>query len=160
MSERSDQLTRTRTRSGADAEADNEVDPHGTEPGVSGLESQSGLRERTGTLFSPRRFLLALVLSAVGLVVGSATVPLAGGVLGVLLGTFVVGLLSERGALAEAGVAGGAVLGASTLLDHLVWTLAGVGVPIVAVGAAVGLVVGALGGYLGGDLRDGLTRDL
>lgn len=158
MVERSDQLTRT--RSDTEIETDHEVGLDGTETEVSGPDSGTSLRERAGTLFSPTRFLLALVLSAVGLFAGSATIPLVGGVLGILFGTFIVGLLSDGGTLAETGTAGATVLGASMLFDYLVWTLAGVGVPIVAVGAVVGLGVGALGGYLGADLRDGLTRGL
>ena len=153
MAKRTDQTTRTRSRT---AEAEHEVGLD--EPGRRG--SGSGVRERAGTLFSPARFLLALALSMVGLLAGSATVPIAGGLLGVLLGTFLVGLASDQRPLSETGAAGAAVVGASTLFDYLVWTLVGVGLPIVAVGAAVGLAVGALGGYLGADLRDGLTREL
>jgi hypothetical protein len=156
MAERSDQLTRTRGREG---EADHEVefgsDLDGPDP-----DAGSGLRERAGTLFSPRRFLLALALATAGMFVGGTTIPIAGGLLGVLLGCFLLGLVSERRPIAEAGVAGAAVVGTSTLFDYLVWTLAGVGVPIVLVGAAIGLGVGALGGYLGSDLRDGLTREI
>lgn len=151
MAERTDQLTETRS-------ADHEVslDEDVERSGGRG----SALRDRAGTLFSPRRFVFALALSVAGLFAGGATIPLAGGLVGVLLGTLVAGVASERRPLAETGVAGAAVLGTSTLFDHLVWTLAGVGIPIVAVGAAVGFAVGALGGYLGADLRDGLTRDL
>lgn len=152
MAERTDQLTRNRS---PEVESEHEVDL-----GDRGSDADSGLRERTGTLFSPTRFLFALVLSVVGLLAGGATVPIAGGLVGVLVGTFLVGLASERRPLAETGLAGAAVVGTSTLFDYLVWTLVGVGLPIVAVGAAVGLAVGALGGYLGSDLRDGLTREL
>lgn len=152
MAERTDQTTRTRSRA---AEAEHEASLDGV-----GADAESGVRERAGALFSPARFLLAFMLSAAGLLVGSALIPIAGGPVGVLVGTFVVGLASERRPLAETGVAGAAVLGASTLFDYPVWTLVGVGLPIVAVGAAVGLAVGALGGYFGTDLRDGLTREL
>jgi hypothetical protein len=151
MAERTDQITRPRD------EAEHEVCLDDPGPGA---DSDPGVRERAGTLFSPARFLLALVLSAVGLFAGGATIPIAGGLLGVLLGTFLVGLVSERRPVSETAVAGATVVGISTLFDYLVWTLVGVGLPIVAVGAAVGLAVGALGGYLGSDLRDGLTREL
>lgn len=152
MAERTDQTTRTRSRT---------IEPeHEVGLDESGVDAESGVRERAGGLFSPARFLLALALSAVGLLAGSATVPIAGGLVGVLVGTFLVGLASERRPLAETGLAGATVVGVSTLFDYLVWTLVGVGLPIVAVGAAVGLAVGALGGYLGSDLRDGLTREL
>lgn len=118
------------------------------------------IRDRAVALFSPTRALVALALSVVGLVAGSAAVPVAGGVVGVFLAAFLVGLLAERRPITETALAGGAVLGASTLVDYLVWTLVGLGLPVVAIGAGVGLLVGGLGGYFGHDLRDGLTREL
>ncbi|MDL5362694.1 hypothetical protein [Halalkalicoccus sp. NIPERK01] len=147
MAERTDQLTETRP-------VDHEVDI--------GESASRGtrIRERAGTLFSPRRFLLALALVAAGTLVGGATLPVAGGVLGAFVGAFVLGVASEHRPMAEAGTAGAAVLGLSTAFDYLVWMVVGSGLPIAALGAGLGLVVGALGAYLGSDLRDGLTRDL
>lgn len=152
MTERTDQLTRTRS------EPDHEVDLDGTTGPDSG--SRSGLRERAGTLFSPRRFLFALVLIAGGVLVGGATIPIAGGILGAFVGAFLLGAASERRPVTEAGTAGAAVLGVSTAFDYLVWMVVGSGLPIAAIGAAFGLVVGTLGAYFGSDLRDGLTREL
>lgn len=163
MAEGPDQLTRTRS---GEADLDHEVDLEGdTRPGLgagtrTGIDSGSGFRERVEALFSPRRFLLALALSTGGLFAGSAMIPIAGGLVGVLLGCFLAGLLGERRPITETAVAGATVVGTSTLIDHLVWTLIGIGAPIIAVGAAVGLVIGALGGYLGADLREGLTREI
>lgn len=160
MAERTDQLTRTR---------DSQVDDP-SEHDAAGSSSErtfdvderttGGIRDRLTTLFSPTYFLLALVLSIVGLVVGSGTVPFAGGLVGVLLAGFAVGLISSHRPAAETAAAGAAVVGASTFLDYIVWTFVGIGLPIVAIGAVLGLGVGGLGGYLGSDLRDGLTRDL
>lgn len=148
MVDRADQLTETRS-------VDHEVDL-----GEPANDSRGRLRERAGTLFSPKRFLLALALVTAGTLVGGATIPIAGGVLGAFVGAFLLGVASDRRPMAEAGTAGAAVLGLSTAFDYLVWVVVGSGLPIAALGAGFGLVVGALGAYFGSDLRDGLTRDL
>lgn len=147
MAERTDQLTETRP-------VDHEVDIGESASRV------NRVRERAGTLFSPRRFLLALVLVTVGIFVGGATLPVAGGVLGAFVGAFLLGVASEHRPMAEAGTAGAAVLGLSAAFDYLVWMVVGSGLPIAVLGAGLGLVVGALGAYFGSDLREGLTRDL
>lgn len=148
MAERTDQLTETRSE-------DHEVDL-----GEPPERSRGGVRERAGTLFSPKRFALALVLVLAGTLVGGATIPVMGGVLGAFVGAFLLGVASEHRPMAEAGVAGAAVLGVSTAFDYLVWVVLGSGVTIAALGAAFGLVVCALGAYFGSDLRDGLTREI
>ncbi|KYH26478.1 hypothetical protein HAPAU_15760 [Halalkalicoccus paucihalophilus] len=148
MAERTDQLTETRS-------ADHEVDLDGSSEPPRGR-----IRERAGTLFSPKRFLVALALVAVGVFVGGATIPLAGGLLGAFIAAFLLGVASERRPMAEAGTASAAVLGLSTVFDSLAWILADNGLAIVALGAVLGLVLGALGAYFGSDLRDGLTREL
>lgn len=119
------------------------------------------LRRRLGRLFSPRAFAVAVVATAVGLVAGGA-VPLVGtltGYLGVFAAGFALGLAGWR-RYAEVGLAGAAAAGVSALLDHLVLSLAGVGAPVVAVGAGTGLLAALGGHYFGRDLRGGLTRDL
>ncbi|MFC6903938.1 hypothetical protein [Halalkalicoccus tibetensis] len=148
MAERTDQLTETRSE-------DHEVDL-----GESSERSRGRVRERAGTLFSPKRFLLALVLVLAGTLVGGATIPVMGGVLGAFVGAFLLGAASETRPMAEAGVAGAAVLGLSTAFDYLVWVVVGSGLTIAALGAVFGLVVCALGAYFGSDLRDGLTREI
>lgn len=148
MAERTDQLTETRS-------VDHEVDlDEPSEP------SRGRIRERAGSLFSPRRFLVALALVAAGVFVGGATIPVAGGLLGAFAGAFLLGVASEHRPMAEAGTAGAAVVGLSTAFDYFVWMVVGSGLPIAALGGAVGLVIGALGAYFGSDLRDGLTREL
>lgn len=144
-----------------------------TEPGdaVSGAgpgreARRSGLRGRLAAsanrLFSPRAFLLALVLCAGGLFAASAAVPSPlSGLLGIFTATFAFGLVASGPRYAEAAAAAGAVAAGSVLVDFLVWTVfGGFGLPIVAVGAALGAASGALGTYFGRDLRDGLTRDV
>jgi hypothetical protein len=150
MAERTDQLTETRS-------VDHEVDLE--ESG----KSQSGrgrVRERAGSLFSPTRFLIALVLITVGMFVGGTTLPFVGGVAGAFLGAFLLGVASKHRPMAEAGTAGAVVLGLSTAFDYLVWVIIGSGLTIAALGAVFGLILGALGAYFGSDLRNGLTRDI
>jgi hypothetical protein len=125
-----------------------------------------GLRDRLATrandLFAPRRFLLALVLSVVGLVAAGTFVPLpASGLLGVFIATFLFGLALEERRYAEAAVAGGLTVGASFALDFaVVALLGGFGLPLAAIGAGVGGVIGLLGTYFGRDLRRGLTQEV
>ncbi|MEM4782033.1 MAG: hypothetical protein QXG03_10805 [Halalkalicoccus sp.] len=149
MAERTDQLTETRS-------VDHEVDPG--DPAET--DRPRTVRERAGTLFSPTRFVLALALVLAGTLVGGATIPLAGGLVGAFLGAFLLGAASETRPMAEAGAAGAAVLGLSTMFDYLVWVVVGSGLTIAALGALVGFVVCALGAYFGSDLRDGLTSEL
>lgn len=163
--------TRTTDRSGSHTDGD-----HVTDFGV-GLDeevgagddqsrAESGLRGRAATrarsLFAPRRFLLALALSVVGLLGANAVVPLPGsGLLGVFLATFLFGLLLEERRYAEAVAAGAVTVGASFLLDYAVVAFLGsIGPSLALVGTALGGVVGLAGTYFGRDLRHGLTQDI
>lgn len=150
MAERTDQLTESRS-------VDHEVDLEEPAPGTG---TRGRVRERAGTLFSPKRFLLALVLVLAGTLVGGATIPVMGGVLGAFVGAFLLGVASEHRPMAEAGTAGAAVLGLWTAFDYLAWVVVGSGLSIAALGAGFGLVVCAFGAYFGSDLRDGLTREI
>ena len=161
---------RTRTReAGTDDVTEFDVDLSGEKTGGAERPDDpgSGLRERVGgrakRLFSPRAFLVALLLSVVGLVGTSALIPLlpGAGLPGVFLATFLFGLAAERRHYLETVVAGGATVGASALLDFaVVAALGGIGVPLAAVAGGVGAVIGAVGHYFGRDLRDGLTREI
>lgn len=120
------------------------------------------LRERASSAFSLRAFFLALVLIAVGVALGGF-VPILGVVLryaGVFSAAFVFGLVSNRRHYVEAGLAGALVPGIGTLLDYFALTIAGVGLPVIAIAAGLGLLCGVIGHYFGRDLRDGLTREL
>ena len=125
-----------------------------------GLASRMGDRARR--LFSPRAFLLALVLAVGGLLAANAVVPLPGaGLLGVFGATFLFGLAVEDRRYAETATAGGIAVGASVLLDlAVVAFLGGFGPSLALLAGAVGAAVAAVGTYFGRDLRDGLTRDL
>lgn len=163
--------TRTSDRSGrpADREAVADFDV-GLDEEVTADDGRTGERSvlggrvasRATALFAPRQFLLALVLSAVGLFAANAVVPLPGsGLLGVFLATFLFGLLAEDRRYAEAAAAGAVTLGASFLLDYAVVAFLGsIGPSLALVGAALGAVVGVAGTYFGRDLRHGLTQDI
>ncbi|GAA0509059.1 hypothetical protein SAMN04488066_11630 [Halorubrum aquaticum] len=154
------------TRSGDSADSTAPADASS----VSG-SSGSGRVGVDGRWFSLKAFgvtLLAVALATV--LVG--LVPLIGGtigaVAGVLIATFLVGLLFSSsnyvetglaGALAGAGTAVSSVLGVGFLpigIDYLgQW-----GLPLLAVGGGVGLLCGLVGHYFGRDLRSGVTGDL
>lgn len=129
-------------------------------------EKQNALRtrigSRAGTLFSPRRFLVALLLTVAGLLVSSTFVPLPGaGLLGIFGAAFLFGLAIDERRYVEAAVAGAIVTAASTLLDvAVVAFLGGFGVSLAALAAGAGALVGTIGTYFGRDLRDGLTRNV
>jgi hypothetical protein len=134
--------------------------------GSTGGRSRVGLRGRVRRLFSVRPFLLALVLSTVGLVVGGS-VPVVGVVgrfLGIAVAGVVLGLVWSTRRYVEAGLAGALVAGLGFVLSSLVTpqfpVVAEYGVQIAGVGTTAGLVAALLGHYLGRDLRAGLTRDL
>ncbi len=151
MAERTDQLTDTRS-------VDHEVDLD--EPSNASMRSRGRVRKRAVSLFSPTRFLLPLVLVLAGTLVGGATIPVLGGAIGAFFGAFLLGATCDSRPMAEAGLAGAAVVGLSTALDYIVWVVLGSGLPIAALGAVFGLFICALGAYFGSDLRDGLTSEL
>lgn len=177
------------TTNGTDGEAATAEDTSGT-VGASGpteadateestdTSGKSGLRDRlpslpkpsVGTLFAPKRFLIALVLSVAGLVVGGA-IPFVGVVtqyLGLFAATFVYGLAAKSRAYTETATAGSVAAAVALLLGTLTTggfvigadLLGRYGVPITGVGVGVGLLVSLLGHYFGRDLRAGLTRDI
>ncbi|PSP89102.1 hypothetical protein BRC90_05525 [Halobacteriales archaeon QS_4_69_34] len=127
-----------------------------------GAPSESRRRERGGEAFSPRTFAVALGLAAVGVFLGGfvPVVGAFGGLAGVFLVAFGFGLASERRHYVETGLAGTAAAGVGTFFDFLLWSVLGVGLAVVALGAGAGLVVALSGHYFGRDLRVGLTADL
>jgi hypothetical protein len=159
--------TRTRERSGSDVESDIDIGldedadaESSTEARASGIRGRVGSRARS--LFSPRLFVAALLLSAFGVFVGSAFLPIPGSaLLGVFLAMFAFGLVVSEGRYAEATLAGGTAVAGSAVLDlAVVAFLGGFGLPLAALGGLLGGAVGAVGNYFGRDLRHGLTRDV
>lgn len=119
----------------------------------------------TSRLFSPRGFVLAFLAAAAGLAAGSA-VPLVpgAGLLGVALGTFLLGAVGERRRYVECGLAGAVVAGLSLVLTStnlvVLAALRDLGPQLAVIGAGGGLIASLVGHYLGRDLRAGLTADL
>ncbi|WP_251342699.1 hypothetical protein [Haloplanus halophilus] len=126
----------------------------------------AGLRRRLGGLFAVRPFLLALVLSVAGLVVGGS-VPVVGALgrfLGVALAGFVLAFVVSERRYAEAGLAGALTGGVGVVLSAvdvaLLPVVADYGLQVAGVGTTAGLAAGIVGHYFGRDLRAGLTREL
>ncbi|MHB9287773.1 hypothetical protein ACKVMT_12135 [Halobacteriales archaeon Cl-PHB] len=135
------------------------VEPDTEQPAGRAGRFRSRLRHGAASVFAPRIFLLALVLSFVGLLIGGPLLPL-GGLVGVALAGFGVGLLTAGTRYVELALAGVVAGGLGAFLDHLVLTIVGVGMPLVAAGALTGGVAALVGHYFGNDLRRGLTRDV
>ncbi|WP_435077424.1 hypothetical protein [Halococcus sp. AFM35] len=160
MADRAGERTTTRDTDELLAEVETTADEADGEP----AQASDGptLRERVGRFFSVRAFFVALALVAVGVVLGGF-VPVLGAVLryvGVFAATFALGAASERRHYLEAGLAGALVPTIGTLLEYFALTIAGVGLPVIAIAAGIGLLAGLAGHYFGRDLRDGLTREL
>lgn len=123
---------------------------------------RSRLARASTRVFSLRAFLAALGLSLVGALVGGA-IPLVGGlggIAGVFVAGFVLGVLAGERRYLESVIAGAVVAGIGTFLDFLVVSVVGIGVPIVAIGAGSGAIAAVVGHYFGRDLRAGLAREL
>ena len=129
-----------------------------------------GALSGVGPSFSLRSFLLVLVASLAGVIVGGS-VPIVGSIgrfLGLFAVAFAAGLIGSRSRYLEVGLAGAVASGAAFLLGTLtsivapvaVRMLADYGVAIVGVGTGAGLLVALVGHYFGRDLRDGLMRDV
>ncbi len=105
---------------------------------------------------------LLLTLAALGLpaAVGSAVVPVIGGPVGIVAGSFLLGVLSET-RYRSVGVAGlflgaiGALVGNATLA-----LVADASLQLAAIGAVAGGLISLVGLYFGRDLRAGLAKDL
>jgi MFS family permease len=172
MAERADERTQTRDVDELLADVDDMTDDSG-DGGVDSADTRqrttdetSGrltkLRERGGDVFSPRVFLVALVLTAIGVTLGGF-VPVFGVVLqfvGVFLAGFALGAVSDHRHYPEAGVAGAVVAGVWSVLGSFTLVMVGPGLALVAASAGIGLVCGLIGHYFGRDLRDGLTREV
>ncbi|PSQ19112.1 hypothetical protein BRD00_02375 [Halobacteriales archaeon QS_8_69_26] len=116
-----------------------------------------------GNLFSGRTFAVALVAALAGIVGGSFLLPLGpiGSALGLLVVTFLFGLVSPRRPYLEMSLASVLLGGAVGVLGNLTVVAAtDRGVPIFAVSAGVALLATLVGIYLGRDLRAGLTKSV
>jgi len=123
---------------------------------------RSRLQRGAASVFSPRIFLLGILLCFAGLFFAGPLVPIGGfgGLLGIALAGFGIGLVTEDTRYVELALAGVVTGGVGALLDHLVLAIVGVGFPLVAAGAITGGLAGLVGHYFGNDLRRGLTKDV
>lgn len=128
-------------------------------------EEPGWLRSRLGKHFSLPGFLAAILLSTVCLLAVGA-IPLLGvlgivaNLLGITVGTFVLGVGSGEKRYVESGLGGSTVGLLAVLLPHLPFGILGLGLIPLAIGILGGAGAGVLGHYLGRDLRDGLTREI
>lgn len=181
MAERTDERTRSRSDSRTDRRSETGFDDLvSNDPGersdtvapasassVPTDAERSRLRDRLSSpgknLFSPRVFVLSLVLVLTGALLGGA-VPLFGsltGLVGVFVAGFVLGLGVGGRHYLELGLAGATAGGFSFLVRNLLFSVAaGRGTEIAAFGAGAGLLVVVVGYYFGRDLRSGLTREI
>ncbi|WP_135535685.1 MULTISPECIES: DUF456 domain-containing protein [Halostella] len=157
MSERTDQISRSSEEVSVDESLGDTFESDGLRTGATGSDEEEGGLEQW---FSPQAFLLSAILLTVGLVGGGTAIPLFGRPAGMLLVAFAFGLASGERRYGEVGLAGVVVGGLASLLRNAVLTIAGVGLPLVAVSAVVGGLAAVVGLYFGRDLRDGLTRDI
>jgi hypothetical protein len=147
------------------------------EPATDSSGDSGGLLSGRG-VFSARTFLVLLVASVLGIVVGGS-VPLVGGLtryVGLLVVAFAAGLVGSRRRYLEVGLAGALASGLTfvvaaltSLLNPLGLGLLGqagvggagqLGLTVAGIGVGTGLLVSLAGYYFGRDLRDGLTRDV
>lgn len=143
------------------------VAPSTTDEGGSsgGWRPEVGLPRVGGRLFDGRGFVLAFLAATAGLVAGSVVPLLPGaGLLGVALGTFLLGAAGSRRRYVECGLAGAVVSGLSLVLTStnlvLLAALRDLGPQLAVVGAGGGLIAAVVGHYLGRDLRGGLTAEV
>jgi hypothetical protein len=127
---------------------------------------RSRLTDKTTDVFSPKNFVIALVLISVGLFVTGRFIPIISaipgtGFIGVFAAAFALGSLNSKRSYLETGVAGALVSGVSILFGNLALSIIGrFGIELALIGGAVGAVVALLGYYFGRDLRAGVTKDV
>lgn len=121
-------------------------------------------RKVTG-LFSPRYFLLALVVLSIGLFTPSL-LPIVSalpgvGLVGLFAAAFALGGIGSERQYLEISVAGAAAVSTSFLTQYMTIALVGSNMTEFAtIGFGIGVVVAVIGYYFGRDLRDGLMRDV
>lgn len=166
-------------QSSVELERDTEVSDGADEGESVDDDAQTGgrltrLKNRLARIFSPRRFLLAVVLVAVGVAAGGFVgdfLPLLGTVgriLGVFAAMFLLGLGRSRRQYLEVAAAGATVAVLVVLSSTLsgaflpvgVEVLQDYGLAIAGIGAGSGAGAAVLGYYFGRDLRAGLTKSI
>lgn len=134
-----------------------------TQPEQETESRRSRIANNVQQVFSPRRFLVSLVLIAVGLYAAGSLIPIlpATGLIGVFVAAFALGVINSEQWYVEIGVASAVASGVSVLSDILLLTIASrFGIGLVVAGVAVSVVVALLGHYFGRDLRGGMTKEI
>jgi uncharacterized membrane protein len=134
-----------------------------TQPEQETESRRSRIANNVQQVFSPRRFLVSLVLISVGLYAAGSLIPIipATGLIGVFVATFALGVINSEQWYVEIGVASAVASGVSVLSDILLLTIASrFGIGLVVAGVAVSVVVALLGHYFGRDLRGGMTKEI
>lgn len=112
-----------------------------------------------GSYFSPRAYLAATAVLAVGLFLAGTVVPILPGLVGVFAVAFFVGLATSKRRYAELTAAGASVGVVAATLEYLALALVG-GELIVLVGVGATTLAVLVGYYFGRDLRAGLSADI
>lgn len=133
-----------------------------TQPETTSASRRTRAVNTARQMFSPRYFLVSLVLTTIALfIAGSIPVIPATGLIGVFGVAFALGGFSSERRYLEVGLAGAVASGASMLSNYLTLAVVGrFGIEFVGAGAAIGAVVALLGYYFGRDLRGGLTKEI
>lgn len=133
-------------------------------PGLrSRLRPSLSVPNPAGAVPTPRSLAVSLGVVVVSMLVGGALLPLGdvGSILGIAIGAFLLGLVSSSQRYLELAASGAVAAAISVVLGRLLLSaIAGLAVPLAAVGAGGGAAAALLGHYFGRDLRDGLTRDV
>jgi hypothetical protein len=130
---------------------------------LSRLRPSVGVSNPLGALPTPRSLAVSFGVVVGSMVVAGALLPLGdiGSILGIFLGALVLGLASGRQRYLELVASGAVAAAVSVVLGQLLLSaVAGLAVPLAAVGGGGGAAAALLGHYFGRDLRDGLTRDV
>ncbi|WP_458209692.1 hypothetical protein [Haladaptatus sp. NG-SE-30] len=152
---------RTQTREASDDIADVLGDTESAEQSNGSGGFRSRAKRRAVGIFSPRFFLLSVVILTIATFFGGVVpfVGSLGGLVALFAASFVLGALTSDSRILETATGGAVASGLTLLLGNLALLAIG-GKTAAVVGLGAGFLVAGLGAYLGGDLRDGLTRDL
>lgn len=125
---------------------------------------------RLDGLFSLKAFVLSVVLVGLGVGIGGAIpfVGTVGSLSGLLIATFLSGLIASQRRYLETAIAGGSIVGLSFAASLLTTGVLPVGMRFFreygllfgGVGVALGAGLGVVGHYFGRDLRAGLTQEV
>lgn len=134
------------------------------EPRSTDSERDTGfVRKRVGSVVSGSGLAAGVGLAVLGyLLVGLVPfVPVTiSSLLGVFLGTFLLGMVASSRQYAESALAGVLVGGGAVLWAYFPWSVFGASTTMLSFGIVGGALAGIAGQYFGRDLKVGMTRDI